>query len=126
VQPRIFLAKIITKLMKRPKLEGVKADLILEKELELSEFGVNCTAVHTPGHTPGSLSVLLENGESVVGDIITGKNNIAKYPFIWVDINEIRDSLKMLLEKGTKLFYNAHGDVCDDEAVRKLLEEEFF
>ena len=128
VQARSLLAKVIMKLMKEPKIESFKADLLLEDYLNLNDFGVNGSVIHTPGHTTGSLSVLLDNGEAIVGDMISGKSgkddSIAKYPFIWNDINAIKDSLKNLLSKGAKTFYNAHGDNCDDRAIKNLLEQD--
>jgi len=128
VQARSILAKIIMKLMKEPIIEGFKADLIIENDFDLIPFGVNGKVIHTPGHTKGSLSILLTSGEAIVGDMITGKHkkdcNLAKYPFIWNDMSELKNSMKVLLGKGAKLFYNAHGDVCDDIAIKKLLEKD--
>ena len=126
VQARSLLAKIMFKLMKEPKVEGFEADFLLVDNLNLGQFGVNGSAIHTPGHTIGSLSVLLDNGEAIVGDMLSGKrkknNTLAKYPFIWNDINALRGSAKMLMNKGAKVFYNSHGDVCDDRAIKNLLE----
>jgi hydroxyacylglutathione hydrolase len=125
VQARSLLAKLIMKLMKEPKIESFKADVKIEDNFDLTKFGVNGKVVHTPGHTIGSISVLLNNGEAIVGDSLTGKMKknytLAKYPFIWNDINALRNSIKMLLNKGAKLFYNSHGDVCDDMAIETML-----
>jgi len=129
VRARIFLARVITKFMVQPKQPGLKPDLILNDCMSLRKYGVKGAVFHTPGHTPGSISVLLDNGEAVVGDIVTGLINkqqvvSAKYPFIWTDKDELKKSLKMLLDKGAKTFYNAHGAVCDDVSVRTLLEKD--
>ena len=127
VQARSIIAKIIMKLMKKPIIEGFKADFIIEDDFDLRPFGVNGKVIHTPGHTEGSLSILLGNGEAIVGDLISGKQkkncNLAKYPFIWNNMSDLKNSMKMLLGKGAKLFYNAHGDVCDDTAIKNLLEK---
>ena len=128
VQTRSLLAKIIMKIMKEPKIKGFKADFLLEDEFDLRPFGVNGKVIHTPGHTEGSLSILLANGEAIVGDMISGKHkknyNLAKYPFIWNDISALKNSMKVLLDKGAKLFYNAHGEVCNDLAIKNLLEKD--
>jgi glyoxylase-like metal-dependent hydrolase (beta-lactamase superfamily II) len=48
----------------------VEADIILgEERLSLSDYGVSGRVFHTPGHTEGSSSVLLESGEVFVGDL---------------------------------------------------------
>ncbi len=128
VQARSFFAKLIMIVMKDPIIKSFKADLLIENNLNLNQFGVNGEVIHTPGHTAGSLSVLLNNGETIVGDMISGyhkrKYAIAKYPFIWNDINELRNSINMLLNKGAKVFYNSHGDVCDDTSIKNLLEKD--
>ena len=114
VEPRSPLAKLIMKLMKQPKIESFKADLLIEEDFNLNKFGIDGKVIHTPGHTGGSLSVLLNNGEAIVGDMLSGKNKknhtLAKYPFIWNDFNKLKDSIEMLLNKGAKVFYNSHGD----------------
>jgi hydroxyacylglutathione hydrolase len=37
--------------------------------MDLLEFGVDGRIVHTPGHTSGSISLLLDSGEAFVGDL---------------------------------------------------------
>ncbi|MBU3113559.1 MBL fold metallo-hydrolase [Clostridium lacusfryxellense] len=128
VQVRSVFAKLIIIVMKDPIIESFKADLLIEDNFNLNEFGVNGEVIHTPGHTAGSLSVLLNNGETIVGDMISGKDKkkftTAKYPFIWNNINDLRNSINMLLSKGAKVFYNSHGDVCDDTSIKNLLEKD--
>ena len=47
---------------------GGKADVVLgNKGLSLEEYGISGSVIHTPGHTPGSVSVLLNTGEAFVG-----------------------------------------------------------
>jgi len=38
-------------------------------DYSLHEFGIPGSIIHTPGHSPGSVSVLLETGEAFVGDL---------------------------------------------------------
>lgn len=38
----------------------------------LDDYGVAGQLLHTPGHTPGSLSLLLDSGEALVGDLLMG------------------------------------------------------
>ena len=48
----------------------VKPDIITESELDLSKFGVEGKAINTPGHTAGSLVVILPGGKIIAGDTI--------------------------------------------------------
>ncbi|HAX69802.1 MAG TPA: hypothetical protein DCY14_09360, partial [Anaerolineae bacterium] len=52
--------------------EAVEPDIILEKEMSLKNFGVDGEIVFTPGHTKGSLSVMLPNQEAIIGDVMMG------------------------------------------------------
>lgn len=46
-------------------------DVVLDEneEYDLSIYGIKGKVIHTPGHTPGSLSVVLENGEAIIMDL---------------------------------------------------------
>jgi hydroxyacylglutathione hydrolase len=45
-------------------------DLLIEDDgLELAPYGVSGRIVHTPGHSPGSVSVVLSSGDAIVGDL---------------------------------------------------------
>jgi glyoxylase-like metal-dependent hydrolase (beta-lactamase superfamily II) len=45
-------------------------DVVVEDELDLNPYGVAGKVIWTPGHTRGSVSVALESGEAVVGDLV--------------------------------------------------------
>ena len=51
-----LLKRIIT-------VKAIKADIILDNnEFLLHDYGINGRIIHTPGHTSGSVSVLLDSG----------------------------------------------------------------
>jgi len=43
--------------------------MLISKELLLNDFDLNGSVFTTPGHTWGSLSVLLRTGEAFIGDL---------------------------------------------------------
>jgi hydroxyacylglutathione hydrolase len=47
-------------------------DIYLAGVWDLSEYGINGKVVPLPGHTEGSLAVLLDSGEAFVGDLLRG------------------------------------------------------
>lgn len=55
-----------------PHFEAVIPDIVLGHSTPLWRHGVGATAVHTPGHTIGSLSVLCPAGDALVGDLVMG------------------------------------------------------
>lgn len=54
------------------KFDAVPADIPLCDGMKLNEFGVDATIMETPGHTPGSVSVFLPDGDAIVGDLLMG------------------------------------------------------
>jgi hydroxyacylglutathione hydrolase len=94
-------------------------DILLShnETLDLSAYGFNGSVVHTPGHTQGSLSVLLDNKSALVGDLIasgillggimfTGR---AKQPPFEDDPQAVGDALLKLADSGHTTFYMGHG-----------------
>jgi glyoxylase-like metal-dependent hydrolase (beta-lactamase superfamily II) len=53
---------------KRRKPSCVDADLVVREPLDLAPWGVAGRVVPMPGHTPGSLVVVLDDGRAFVGD----------------------------------------------------------
>jgi hydroxyacylglutathione hydrolase len=47
-------------------------ELVAGEVCRLDEYGVAGQVIHTPGHTPGAISVLLDSGEACVGDLVMG------------------------------------------------------
>lgn len=130
VQSRSLLPKLLMKIMKNPKIETFNADIIINDNdvIDLEPYGAAGKVIHTPGHTDGSLSVVLDSGQAIVGDLFSAKKakqgSKAKYPFIYCDLDAIKVSMRKLIDQGGKQFYNAHGVVCDENALMKLLEKE--
>ena len=106
----------------------VKPDVEVDDEIRLDEFGVKGRAIHTPGHTAGSLSLLLDDtGEAFVGDlcakypVISGGSYV---PFFGDSRETVYASWRRLLDAGATLFYANHSrepipaDVLRDELAR--------
>ncbi|QVK17530.1 MBL fold metallo-hydrolase [Mycoplasmatota bacterium] len=121
VKPVKILAKIIFKLF-HGKHVTFEPHIEIDGDMDLSEFGLSGKIIHTPGHTPGSVSILLDNGDCIIGDLISGNKKKAKLFYVIDDINELKSSLKKLIQLGAKRFYTSHAKVCDVEAVEKLLD----
>lgn len=104
---------------------AAKVDIILEDEdFSLTEFGISGKIIYTPGHSPGSVGVLLETGDAFVGDLAMNSFPLRLSPGLPIfadDIQEVKDSLKLLLDKGATKIYPAHGKSFSAELIRKFL-----
>jgi len=92
---------------------GVEPDILLEEEFQLAEFGIKGRVIHTPGHTGGSVSVLLDGGEAIVGDLAMNgfpMRRGAGMPIFGNSDREIKQSWKKLLDAGASVIYPGHGN----------------
>jgi glyoxylase-like metal-dependent hydrolase (beta-lactamase superfamily II) len=107
------------------RFPGVKADVILGNEdLSLADYGIQGEVIYTPGHTPGSVSVLLKTGEAFVGDLAMNKFPMRITPGLPIfaeDKSKVKKSLELLLQKGARIIYPAHGKPFNVEIIRKIL-----
>jgi glyoxylase-like metal-dependent hydrolase (beta-lactamase superfamily II) len=109
----------------RVKIPATKVDLVLGDEgLSLAEYGIPGRVLHTPGHSPGSVSVLLETGEAFVGDLAISALPMRLGPGLPIladDMQQVRESWRLLLDQGAKTVYVAHGTPFSAEIMRDAL-----
>ena len=94
------------------------------EELSLSEYGIPGRLICTPGHTWGSVSVLLDTGEAFVGCLAMNLFPLRLNPGlpIWGDdIQLVKNSWKKLLEMGAETVYPAHGEPFPAQVMSKLV-----
>ena len=51
------------------RFPSVEFDIVISEDFSLEPFGIPVDIIPTPGHTGGSLSVLLSSGQAFVGDL---------------------------------------------------------
>jgi glyoxylase-like metal-dependent hydrolase (beta-lactamase superfamily II) len=104
---------------------GTTVDLVLEdKEYSLESYGIHGRIIYTPGHSSGSMSLLLETGDAFVGDLALGGFPMRIGPGmpIWVEnVNALKESWRLLLSSGAKQIYPAHGKPFNADVLEKLL-----
>lgn len=96
------------------RFPGVTPDIIVaDEEVPLHGYGIPARIIHTPGHTSGSISVVLDNGEAIVGDMamngfpsLPGRPGL---PIIAQDMGQLRASWHKLLQQGVDTIYPSHG-----------------
>jgi len=99
-------------------------DLLTETTTPLSQLGIELSGriVPTPGHSMDSISVVLDNGDSFVGDAAAKFLQFAgtKYCVVYLeDLEQYYASWKTLLENGARRIHPGHGASFDSV---KLLE----
>jgi glyoxylase-like metal-dependent hydrolase (beta-lactamase superfamily II) len=105
-------------------IKPINPDIIVDSEFDLTPFGVAGKTIYTPGHSDCSISVVLDSGEAIMGDILRespfdGKLCLA---FIATDEEKLVDSVRNLLKiKALHTFYGGHDGPHTREAVSQLV-----
>lgn len=112
-------------LMRKFSFPPAKADIILDDNgLPLNGYGLRGKIMHTPGHTLGSVSVLMDSGEAFVGCLAHNKLPFVLHPSLPIYANDIallKRSWKTMLGKGATIAYPGHGKSFPVERIRKYL-----
>jgi len=104
--------------------QAVEPGLVIKGPLDLKPYGVEGRAELTPGHTQGSLSVLLRGGETIVGDLLRGSiisRGRPRWPFVAEDLAEVRRSIARVLDQKPRLLWTSHGGPLAPDDVRAFL-----
>ena len=103
-----------------------KPDVIFEETFSLADYGFSARVIPTPGHTPGSVSVITDDGDMIIGDIVARQFMVggkASFPIFATDKGQVITSLKAILGEKPRRCYSAHaGEVKVDE-IRRLVEK---
>jgi hydroxyacylglutathione hydrolase len=95
------------------KVTAFEPDLLLGDDgLDLEPYGVTGRVVHTPGHTPGSVSVVLSSGDAFVGDLAMNGLPFCLRPSFGIFAHQpelVPESWRRLLGLGVRTVYPAHG-----------------
>jgi glyoxylase-like metal-dependent hydrolase (beta-lactamase superfamily II) len=54
------------------EFEAFEPDLVFKEGISLEPYGLRGRVLPTPGHTAGSISIVLANGEALIGDVLRG------------------------------------------------------
>ncbi len=99
---RIFARRLMT-------YPGAEPDLLADDLFDLEAYGFPGRVIHTPGHTIGSMIVLMEGGELIAGDTLFGVDNKQHFPPFAEDLPALVLSWKNIRELPVKTIYPAHG-----------------
>lgn len=109
--------------------EAFTPDILLRdgQTLDLAPYGIDGVAKHTPGHTDGSISLHLANGEMMVGDLLASgiliggmlRQSRAIRPPFEDDPHRVGQELNALLAAGGCRFHLGHGGPLDAAEVAR-------
>lgn len=103
----VGLGRIVARrLMNYP---GLEPDLIADDLFDLSVYGFPGKVIFTPGHTFGSMIVLMDGGELIAGDTLFGVENKQHFPPFAEDLPALLRSWTFIRDLKVESCYPAHG-----------------
>ncbi|MCZ3365205.1 MULTISPECIES: MBL fold metallo-hydrolase [Methanobacterium] len=117
-----FMTEVLgKKLESRYQYEKVNPDINVDEKYDLIDFGFNSYIIHTPGHSKGSISIIIDHEVAVVGDAMFRVFGNSIYPPFADDPDTMVKSWNKLINTNCDLFLPGHGK----EISRKLLESQY-
>ena len=124
-RPVGLIACLMPLLMRSAKTDLLEPDILIDEEMSLKEYGIAGRIFLTPGHTSGSISVMLSSGEAFVGDLIMGgffgkiRPRRPNLPPFEIGRASIKNSVNYMLEQNPTAIYPSHGGPFDPRDVAR-------
>lgn len=90
-------------------IEPTSADILLEDGDRLDEYGLDAFVMHTPGHTLGAASLIVEERVAFVGDLIAVRQQPQAQSSFADNWAVLAESLERLQHFAPELVFTGHG-----------------
>ena len=104
-----LIANLGKSLFSKMKYECCKPDILVEENYDFEHTGLNAKIIHTPGHSVGSVSLIIDNEIAIVGDTMFGVFKNSVLPPYASDKFELFRSWKKLSKTDCNIFLPGHG-----------------
>ena len=122
----VLLTRILVKMLEKRfagkfNYEPCVPDILAGSEYDLRDLGFHASLIHTPGHTRGSMSLVIDDEIAIVGDTMFGVSRRSAFPPFAEDQDLMLKSWGKLLHTSCRLFLPSHGR----EKNRPSVQEEY-
>jgi glyoxylase-like metal-dependent hydrolase (beta-lactamase superfamily II) len=101
----------------------VSPDITISERFALNGYGIDGYILPTPGHTAGSISVVIEDRHAIVGDTLFNIFKHSVFPPYADDQEALLKSWGELLAIGCEYFYPGHGRPFTKDIFKKTYAE---
>jgi hydroxyacylglutathione hydrolase len=116
---RLLIMFLLNRMKRVFTYEPCLPDVIVEDNFSLSHLGLGARLIHTPGHSSGSISLIVDDEIAVVGDAMFGVFPHTIFPPFANDVDQMVHSWGLLLDTGCRLFLPGHGSPNNRGLVEK-------
>jgi len=96
-----------------------KPDMLLQDGQRLEDYSLAARVIHTPGHTPGSIAVLTDDGQLFSGDIVSNQRKPGLTPLV-ENKQQLQNSLQILQQTHARVIYPGHGNPLSGEMLQSV------
>jgi len=127
--PACLTARLVHPLVQHRQAPPCEPDILLEEGQRLDQFGMPGRIMHTPGHSAGSVSVLLDGGQTLIGDLLLG-GYLGGYlfdrrpglPYFIDNREQLLASVRRVLAEHLTTVFVGHGGPLKPDAMRRRFE----
>ena len=98
-----------TKAEKGNSFEPVKPDIVINEYYNLKGFGFDGEVIHTPGHSAGSITVIIEDRHCFTGDTMFSFIPFTVNPPFADDPDKLYKSWEKIASYNCQIFHPGHG-----------------
>jgi glyoxylase-like metal-dependent hydrolase (beta-lactamase superfamily II) len=99
-------------------------DITFDNGFTFNEFGLDAKVIHTPGHTDGSSTIVVEDSLVFFGDLIVKSNNFSKQKYYAVSWEQIDSSINNVSTMHFKTGFIGHGSKTLDTLMMNRIVSE--
>jgi glyoxylase-like metal-dependent hydrolase (beta-lactamase superfamily II) len=101
------------------EFEPLKADVLLQDDQDLSEYGVTGRTILLPGHSPGSLGVISGEDDAFVGDLFVNYA-VPSQPIYLSNDEAWAQSYDRIMAIGPRTVYVGHGEPFEGDHLEHI------
>ncbi len=124
---------LFRQIIKNQSTKPFTPEILLKDEqvYDLSQWGVQGKVIHTPGHTPGSISIILDHGEAIIMDMMASGillggvwlHSRVKHPPFHDNLIALKRSFDRVLSLKGTMYYLGHGGPVNRSQVIKYYDK---
>lgn len=124
----IWFSKIISGIgnilmVSKSKYQPVNPDIVIRGDYDLGKYIPGAKVITTPGHTSGSISLVIRDEAAFVGDTLFNVIPWSVFPPFANDIPELLKSWRRLIAAGCGTFYPGHGKPITLQKLKASYEQ---
>jgi glyoxylase-like metal-dependent hydrolase (beta-lactamase superfamily II) len=124
-----LFSRLLRPLVDKP-FQPYKPQHLADNFSDLNEFGLNAMLHHTPGHSEGSISIALDSGDIIIGDILMGGimggaffPTQPGYHYFIEDREKLHQSIETILQFRGERYWVGHGGPFSYAAIARWYDK---